>query len=255
MKIKLSHIANLILSGFALLLFAANLRTELAGEHFNLRTGTGATILTVFLVAGVVVQLGKLAQGHENAFELTITLFLLVVHVVGDVVIWYRTQIMDVPLPAEIPFLIIGGYWLIGVIDFASMFLPSQLKLYVRGYKTPQQQLLDMQRQVLELQAEKTIRDRQKEQQREQRQNPRTALPAPSKTPVSKTVQRQDKLHAILTDEPETPIAEVARQLGVKSRGTVYNDFEVLARQGRAVKEGDNWRMLTPTNGHSAKEQ
>ena len=144
MRIKLSHIMNFCLSAFALGLFAFNLRAELAGQHFNLRTGDGATILTVFLIAGVVVQLTKLAQGHEGAFELTITLILLAAHVVGDMFIWYRTQINHLPLPAEIPFLIIGGYWLIGVIDFSSMYLPSQLKLYGKGYISPQQRIAEL---------------------------------------------------------------------------------------------------------------
>lgn len=156
MKFKVSHVLNFLLSAFALGLFALNLRTELAGEHFDLRTGDGATILTVFLVAGVVVQLGKLAQGHENAFELTITLLLLGAHVVGDVYIWYRTQIQDLALPAEIPFLIIGGYWLIGVIDFASMYLPAQLKLYSKTYVSPQHRISELESELkLALQAHK----------------------------------------------------------------------------------------------------
>jgi hypothetical protein len=147
-KLKVSHVFNLALSAFALFLFAINLRTELAGEHFDLRTGDGATILTVFLVAGVVVQLGKLAQGHESAFELTITLLLLGAHVIGDIYIWYRTQIQDLALPAQIPFLIIGGYWLIGVVDFASMFLPSQLKLYNKAYVSPEQRAIEAERRA-----------------------------------------------------------------------------------------------------------
>jgi len=126
MKLKASHWMNISLGAIALVLFAANMRQQLAGQTLNLRAGTGATFLTLFLVGGVVSQLVKLLQGHDTNWELAFTMLLLTAHVVGDIWIWYTTQIQGLPLPAEVPFLITGGYWLVAVADLTVLALTRQ---------------------------------------------------------------------------------------------------------------------------------
>lgn len=149
---KISRWLNLTLSAAAMLMFALNLRAQLTGQEFNLHSEGGATALVVFLTVGVLVQLLKLLQGHDHAVELVVTVLLLAGHVVGDALIWWQTQIIGSQLPDAVPLLIVGGYWIVGVLDMTATYLPPQLALFKQGAKTPEQRLavLEQDRAVLE---------------------------------------------------------------------------------------------------------
>lgn len=164
-KLTKTHIANLVLSLFAFALFVLNQWHELAGSHLDLRGQSGATILAGFLAAGIIVQIAKMMEGHRTGQAVVVTLVLLAVHVVAELTIWVRTQIMQAGLPLELPYYVIGVYWTIGLVDVLSMFIMREVGVLRGTYKPPAvrfQEEIEQLRSMLE-DAQLVIHEKDKE--------------------------------------------------------------------------------------------
>jgi signal transduction histidine kinase len=135
------RIYGVLLYFAALFLFAVNLWFELSGQHLSLHTTTGATILTGFLVLGTILQLARLWVGHDSAPALVVTIGLLLLHIVADLAVWGTTQILQRPLPANIPLIIIGVYWVVGVADITGQVVRREFQLFKRGYEPEDRRL------------------------------------------------------------------------------------------------------------------
>jgi hypothetical protein len=135
------RIYGVLLYFAALFLFAVNLWFELSGQHLSLHTTTGATILTGFLVLGTILQLARLWVGHDSAPALVVTIGLLLLHIVADLAVWGTTQILQRPLPANIPLIIIGVYWVVGVADITGQVVRREFQLFKRGYEPEDKRL------------------------------------------------------------------------------------------------------------------
>jgi len=125
----------------ALFLFAVNLWFELTGQHLRLHTTAGATVLTGFLVMGTLLQLLRLWVGHDSAPALLVTIGLLILHIIADLAVWGTTQILQLPLPANIPLIIIGVYWVVGVADITGQVVRREFQLFKRGYEPEDKRL------------------------------------------------------------------------------------------------------------------
>jgi hypothetical protein len=247
-----THRASLILSLIAFLLFVANEWYVLAGYgELPLSGPVGATILTGFFAAGLIVQALKFAEGHKSKIDLSITLIMLPAHAAAGLTIWIRTKIMHLGLPAELPYYIVGLYWVIGLIEVVARYIGRELKLFKSTYVSPEQELIDLKREYAILETQMGMRDRQREDRREQRQVSRPAQ-LPASTAGVNSVQRRERVYSLLAQNPSLGVTDIQRQIGVKSRGTVYNDLNDLIAEGRAAKDGDKFKALTPSNGNHA---
>ncbi len=133
-----AHGAVLFLSLVAFGFFVTNQALAFTGRRLELHSTQGAILLTVFLALGLVVQLAKIARGHQHWFEVTITLVLLATHIVAELAIWVQSQILGLAIPASLPQLIIGLYWVIGVIDILALYGARELALF-KGESVAQQ--------------------------------------------------------------------------------------------------------------------
>lgn len=130
-----THRASLVLSFIAFALFVTNVFMELAGfGALNLRGPAGAGILTGFLAAGLLIQVAKFIEGHRSRIDLIATGIMLPAHVLAELTIWVRTQIMHVGLPPELPFYLIGLYWCIGIADVLARYLGRELRVFDSSY-------------------------------------------------------------------------------------------------------------------------
>jgi hypothetical protein len=143
MKMAKTQIANLMLSMAAFGLFVANQINAFQGKHLDLRSEWGPYLLSGFLALGIAIQIGKIIEGHRHWLEVIVTGFLLTVHVVAEVTIWYRAQILGVGIPSQLPLWIVGLYWIVGLLDVLARFGARELQLF-RGeseYERLQRQL------------------------------------------------------------------------------------------------------------------
>lgn len=129
-KLTAPHYFNLALALFAFGLFVTNQFQQFSGGTFDLRGTTGAVVLTVFLAAGIIGQFAKIIVGHNHWTELVVTLILLAAHIVAEVTIWVRTQIMGIGIPPTLPLWIVGLYWVVGAIDIIALFAGRELALF-----------------------------------------------------------------------------------------------------------------------------
>jgi hypothetical protein len=173
-----THKASLFLSGIALALFVANEFYVLAGwGELPLSGPFGATILTGFFALGLIVQSAKFIQGHSGPVDLTITLLMLAAHIAAGLTVWVRTKIMHLGLPAELPYYIIGLYWIIGIVEVLARYVGREMKLFSGGYLSPEKQaealrleLADRDKQLALLAAEQKHTDRMLEASRQEAQ-------------------------------------------------------------------------------------
>lgn len=147
-----AHVAGMILSGLAFALFVVNQIAELAGKHISFDGITGAVILGVFLACGLLVQAWKWAEGSKSQLDGIITFVSLLVHIAAEVIIWSRTRILEVGLPEHLPMLIVGGYWLTGVVEVIFRNGERQWAVIKGDYKSPEEQL---QQQIVLLQQQR----------------------------------------------------------------------------------------------------
>ena len=112
-----SHKASLVLSGLAFLTFVANQWAAFIGWHLELTGPIGATVLSLFLAAGLCVQVWKWIEGNKTVLDFLINLVMIPAHVYAELSIWFRTQIADLGLSVDLPLYIIGLYWVIGLVE------------------------------------------------------------------------------------------------------------------------------------------
>lgn len=138
-----SHIAGVTLSILAFILFVVNQIAELAGVHLNFEGLEGAVILGVFLACGLLVQIWKWTEESRSSLDSIVTLLSLIAHVLAEVIIWWSTRIANIGLPAQLPMVIVGGYWLTGMSEVFFRHAERQWKTIRGQYKSPEALLKD----------------------------------------------------------------------------------------------------------------
>lgn len=134
-----SHWASLLLSIAAFALFVCNVFYEMAGYGaLDLKGPFGAAVLTGFLAAGLIIQVSKFLEGHKSKVDIIFTLVLLPAHVLAELTIWVRTQIMHLGLPPELPFYIVGLYWAVGLMDVLAPKIGPELSKLRPSYENPE---------------------------------------------------------------------------------------------------------------------
>lgn len=141
---RITQKANLALSLVAFGVFVVNVWFQLTGSPLDFHGIIGATVLAGFLALGVIIQCGKLVEGHRVWWEFVLTLIQLGVHVYAELTIWIRTQITGEGLPPGLPLLIVGLYWVVGVVDILAMNAGREMKLFGAGYTSPEIKLAAM---------------------------------------------------------------------------------------------------------------
>lgn len=143
-----SHWANIILSFLAFSLFVVNVFFELAGwGALDLRGPLGAGILTGFLSIGLIIQVAKIIEGHRSRMDLLITGVLLPFHVIAELAIWVRTQIMGLSLPENLPFIAVGVYWSIGLVDVLARYIGREMKVFGGGFEAPEIRVIRLEKE------------------------------------------------------------------------------------------------------------
>lgn len=138
-----SHWASMVLSLLAFGLFVVNVFFEMAYQiALDLRGPYGALILTGFLSIGLLIQVSKFLEGHRSRLDILITLILLPLHMAAEITIWVRTQIMHIGLPPELPFWMVGVYWMIGMVDVLAPRLGPELSKLRSSSLTPEQEVV-----------------------------------------------------------------------------------------------------------------
>lgn len=178
-RIKFAVLLSWALSLAAFGLFVTNQWHELAGSHLDLRGESGATVLTGFLALGIMVQILRVIQGSDRRLEVVFTLVMLLVHVAAEMLIWVRTQIAGLTLPHNLPYYIIGFYWVIGVADVLSRYLERELAVLTGDYVSPEQRItaLEHRNELLEMQlsdAERSLSKAQSTLEKQQEEASRT---------------------------------------------------------------------------------
>lgn len=146
-----SHKASLVLSGLAFAVFVINQWIAFIGWHLELTGPVGATVLSLFLAAGLIVQVWKWIEGNRTALDFGINLIMIPAHVYAELTIWFRTQIADIGLPVNLPLYIIGLYWVIGLIEVLVGRLGYNLQMLRGSYQPPDQRIAELELQKAEL--------------------------------------------------------------------------------------------------------
>lgn len=143
-----SHKASLILSGLAFITFVANQWAAFIGWHLELTGPIGATILSLFLAAGLIVQVWKWIEGNRTWLDFIINMVMIPAHVYAELSIWFRTQLSDVGLSVDLPLYIIGLYWVIGLAEVLVSRLSHNLDMLRGGYQPPQQRIAELEQRL-----------------------------------------------------------------------------------------------------------
>jgi hypothetical protein len=77
-----------------------------------------------------------------------VTVLLLAAHVVAEITIWIRTQILSVGIPEALPLYIVGLYWLVGAVDILLLFLPREVRLFSDGYADPYARISELESEL-----------------------------------------------------------------------------------------------------------
>jgi hypothetical protein len=147
-KLTTTHKLNIALSLFAFGLFVVNQFMVLSGSALDLHGQTGAVILTGFLACGILVQFSKFIEGHRHWFDVIVTVVFLAAHVVAEITIWIRTQILSVGIPEALPLYIVGLYWLVGAFDILLLFFPREVRLFSDGYADPYARISELESEL-----------------------------------------------------------------------------------------------------------
>jgi hypothetical protein len=243
-----THKVSLVLSGLALLLFVANEFYVLAGwGDIPLHGPVGSAILTGFFALGLVIQLAKFVEGHKSPIDLVITLLMLFTHVASALTVWGATKIFHIDLPvAELPYYIVGLYWVIGIVEVMARYMGRELKLFSRDYKSPEQRLMEMENKLAL--AEQTIQmERRQREIAEQREERSLSAPKTLSLPVSAgrsqttaanadPEQIKNRIRSLLSASPNMSKSEMARQLNI-ARSTLYTYLPDVQTNGHHKAE------------------
>lgn len=206
----------------SLALLAVNNWFSISGSVFNLRGQEGATVLVVFLTVGLIVQAGKIMMGHRHWLEFVITGLLLLGHMAADGGIWFTTQIMKIPLHADIPFWVVGLYWILGLVDILSPFMLREMGLFGQQ-DTPEKAIERHLKKIEELQTDVNILQREKALLEE-------------KLNTEKTIyqERFDSVKATLEERYSSANALLEQRL---------SSAQAIVEQYRAIEEAEKTAM------------
>lgn len=143
-----SHKASLVLSGLAFGVFVVNQWISFIGWRLELTGPIGATVLSLFLAAGLIVQVWKWIEGNRTVLDFGINLVMIPAHVYAELTIWFRTQILTIGLPVDLPLYIIGLYWVIGLVEVLVGRLGHNLALLKGNYQPPEQRVAELERRL-----------------------------------------------------------------------------------------------------------
>lgn len=142
-----SHKASLILSGLAFAVFVVNQWIAFIGWRLELAGPVGATVLSLFLAAGLIVQVWKWIEGNRTVLDFGINLIMIPAHVYAELTIWFRTQIYDIGLPVDLPLYIIGLYWVIGLVEIMVSRFGHNLQVIRGKYQPPARRIAELERE------------------------------------------------------------------------------------------------------------
>ena len=161
MNMTVTQKISLGLSGAAFALFTVNQYLGLRGTPLNFSGSFGALVLTLFLAMGTMVQISKLVQGHQSRTELLLTFLQLFAHTLAEISIWTQTQILGLELSPDIGKWIVSSYWLIGLVDILTRYLPREFKLFAKGHETPTRRMYALEAQVVKMEEQLKAREEQ----------------------------------------------------------------------------------------------
>lgn len=143
-----SHKASLILSGLAFAVFVVNQWIAFIGWRLELSGPVGATVLSLFLAAGLIVQVWKWIEGNKSILDFGINLVMIPAHVYAELTIWFRTQIYDIGLPVDLPLYIIGLYWVIGLVEIMVSRFGHNMQVIRGKYQPPNERIAELERRL-----------------------------------------------------------------------------------------------------------